>query len=196
MFPFPPQLQRPQPVFTASGSNAVLASEHAAHTQQRRGHTLHLLPPAAPADPTASNGSPNTAASTDQQSSFLLLPTTRSGGEDEKPIEEQICSEADLKEKRERQIRKQGRKIKINCHLLRFLGFAGDEVLTGGRKVKRGGSHYSPPTPSCCLDFTAAREPTRRQWRRRVEEKRRHCSCSCRRPSLQFLKFLVAILEI
>jgi hypothetical protein len=30
------------------------------------------------------------------------LPATRSGGEDKKLIEEQICSEVDLKEKRER----------------------------------------------------------------------------------------------
>ena len=42
-----------------------------------------LLAPAAPADPTASSGGPNTAAPTDQQPPFLLLPATRSGGEDE-----------------------------------------------------------------------------------------------------------------
>jgi len=59
-----------------------------------------------PADPTTSSGGPNTATPTDQQPSFLLLPATRSGGEDEKPIEEPIYSEADLKEKRERQIQK------------------------------------------------------------------------------------------
>ena len=111
-------------IFTVSNSSAVLASEPAAHTRQCRGNTLHLLPPAAPADPTTSSDSLNTTAPRDQQPPFLLLPASRSGGEDEKPIEEQICSEADLKEKRKRQIRKQWKKVKTVC-LLRFLCFAG-----------------------------------------------------------------------
>jgi hypothetical protein len=41
-------------------------------------------------------------------------------------------------------------------------------TFTAGEEVKRGGSHYSP---SRCLDSTAALEPTRRQWRWRVEQR-------------------------
>jgi len=46
-----------------------------AHTRQRWDHTLHLLPPAAPADPTASSGSPNTAAPPADQQSDPMPPS-------------------------------------------------------------------------------------------------------------------------
>ena len=101
------------------------------------GQQQSFLPPAAPADPTASSGGPNTAAPTDQQPSFLLLPATRNGGEEEKPTEEPICSEADLKEKREGQIRKPWKKIKTVC-LLRFFGyFAGHRRREGEEERKQ-----------------------------------------------------------
>jgi hypothetical protein len=65
-----------------------------------------LLPPATLVDPIASSGGPITAVPTDQSHPSFFCQATRSGGEDKKPIEESICSEADLKEKREKHIRK------------------------------------------------------------------------------------------
>jgi len=60
------------------------------------------------------------------------------------------------------------KKRKAKTLLLRFCCFAGDVVLTAGKEGKRGGGCYRPPR--CPFVFVAAREPTRRQWRRRGED--------------------------
>jgi len=57
-------------------------------------------------------------------------------------------------------------KLKPTC-LLSFFGLQVTTLSTANRKAK-----ISPRS----LDFTAAREPTRRQWRWRVDKTRCHCS--------------------
>ena len=75
-------------------------------------------------------------------------------------------------------------KTKIYC-LCVFLLLQVTVVLTAGRKVKRGGSRSRSP---CCVEFLAvAREPTRRQWRWRVEKTRRHYSRAQKPSSILFL---------
>jgi hypothetical protein len=76
------------------------------------------------------------------------------------------------------------KKIKINCHLLRFLGFAGD----GDPHCQQGREEKKKARLPCFLGYLAvAREPTRHQWRRRVEKMRRHECCSSISLPLQFL---------
>jgi len=90
--------------WTSQFSSAVFASEPAAHTQQRRGNIFQ------PASPTAEHSLllKRQPEHSDTNRSAAILPPSASypkrRGRQKKPIEEQICSEADLKEKRDRQI--------------------------------------------------------------------------------------------
>jgi len=139
-----------------------------------------LLAPATPADPTTSSGTYRSAAILPPSASY---PKWR--GRRKKPIEELICSEADLKEKRERERERQTwkpwKKIKTVC-LLCFFGIL---QVTAGEEGKKRGSRDWPsflPGLSCGGAWTYALPVAEARG-----ETRRHCSCGCRRPSLQFL---------
>jgi hypothetical protein len=60
-------------------------------------------------------------------------------------LEKIRSADLQIQRRREADPKTRKKKFKINCHLWCFLGFAGDGVLTGSRKVKMGGRHYSTP---------------------------------------------------